>query len=53
MKLVLGVLILVFALAGVACFGYSEAEMQLGLTNRRQPLTLSTWTRACRVRSRR
>ena len=31
MKLVLGVLILVFALAGVACFGYSEDEMQLEL----------------------
>ena len=31
MKLVLGVLTLVFALAGVACFGYSEGEMQLEL----------------------
>ena len=31
MKLVLGVLTLVFALAGVACFGYSEDEMQLEL----------------------
>ena len=29
MKLALGVLTLVFALAGVACFGYSEDEMQL------------------------
>ena len=31
MKPVLGVSILVFALAGVACFGYSEDEMQLEL----------------------
>ena len=31
MKLALGVLTLVFALAGVACFGYSEDEMQLEL----------------------
>ena len=31
MKLVVGVLTLVFALAGVACFGYSEDEMQLEL----------------------
>ena len=31
MKLVLGVLTLVFALAGVACFGYSEDEMHLEL----------------------